>query len=901
MSSTLYALGRWCHRHATRVVILWLGALLAFGGLALALRGALDDTFSIPDSSSHEALLKLRSTFPEASGISALAIIVPPEGQLVTDPAQRPVIEQGVLSFERVPGVSGAVSPWNEHFEGLVAPGGRAAIIQVRLSLEQIHQDDLQPLVDAAAALQSQLPAGTTVTMGGEAFSIELPELSIIEAIGVGVALVVLAIVLGSLMAATIPIVTALIGVGLAMSLLMLTANVTTINSVTPMLAIMLGLAVGIDYALFILSRHRDQLRDPSLSTEESAARAVATAGSAVVFAGVTVVIALLGLALARIPFLTVMGGFAALGVGLAVAIALTLLPAAMGWAGDRLRPRASRGTGAPSAQTPGGQPPQDATRPGPAAPTRTSGRFYRAWVKAAIRWPWVTVIVVVLACGALSVPAKDLRLSLPNSGQHAATASDRIAYDQAARYFGVGFNGPLVVTVDLLSSRDPLGVMAGIKDDIAATPGVQSVLIATPNRNADTGFVQVIPATAPDEVATQHLVRALRDKASGWLTRYGTATEVTGITAIQIDVSERLAHALVPFGAFVVGLSLVLLTLVFKSIAVPLKAALGYLLSIGVAFGATTLVFNHGWLRAVVNLEKPIAVVSFLPILLMGILFGLAMDYEVFLVSRIREEYVHGLSARDAIVEGFTASGKVVAAAAAIMIAVFAFFVPEGMGPIKAIAFALAVGIAVDAFVVRMTLVPAVLALLGDKAWWLPRWLARMLPSLDVEGETLAKELELRDWPGDGSVLHAEGIGVQGVLDCLDLCLHPGQTHTLTGETARTAALLALTGRLRITSGRARIAGSLLPEQAAKVRLASAFIDATQSASVADELGHALSREPQLVVVDNADLLVTAADRAAVRDLVATAAATGRTVILGAATDRVPALSHPGSDHVAN
>ncbi|PID98469.1 MAG: transporter, partial [Actinomycetales bacterium] len=340
MSSALYALGRWCFNHGRRVTLIWVLILAIFGGLSVAFMGNFDDKFTIPSAASQDALNKLRMTFPQASGLSALAIIVPPEGSDIDSPAIKATIERGVTAFEEISIVEGAVSPWNKHIKGLVAEDGRAAIIQVRLEMRQMKPEELTPLIDTAQWLEDQLPAGSTVTMGGEAFSMEFPKLSIVEVIGVGVAMVVLAIVLGSLVAAGMPIITAIIGVGVTMAVMMLLANIMTVNSVTPMLAVMLGLAVGIDYALFILSRHRDQLLDPQLDTEESTARAVATAGSAVVFAGLTVVIALLGLGLAGIPFLTVMGAFASLGVSLAVTIALTLLPAFMGLAGEKLRPK---------------------------------------------------------------------------------------------------------------------------------------------------------------------------------------------------------------------------------------------------------------------------------------------------------------------------------------------------------------------------------------------------------------------------------------------------------------------------------------------------------------------------------------------------------------------------------
>ena len=339
--------------------------------------------------------------------------------------------------------------------------------------------------------------------------------------------------------------------------------------------------------------------------------------------------------------------------------------------------------------------------------------------------------------------------------------------------------------------------------------------------------MLQVVPTTGPDDPATADLVQTLRDRHDQWLERYGVETAVTGMTAMQIDVNSRLVGALLPFGMLVVGLSLVLLAAVFRSVWVPVKATLGFLLSVGAAFGATKLVFNDGHLTQMVNLERGMPVISFLPILLMGILFGLAMDYEVFLVSRIREEYVHGKKPVDAIRDGMAASGPVVVAAAVIMFSVFAFFVPEGISSIKQIAFALAVGVAIDAFCVRMTLVPAVMALLGKRAWWLPRWLDKALPTFDVEGEVLTEKLKLARWPGGDHLLYAEEVAVEGLLPPTSLVLEAGNVIGVAGPvSSRTGLALALSGRLSITSGRARVAGELLPGAATAVHRRTRYAD---------------------------------------------------------------------------
>lgn len=850
MSSFLYSIGLSAFRHRWRVLVGWMLALALLGGIAGLVSGDFDDEFSIPGAQSQAALNQLEMNFPEAGGLGATMIVVAPTGESVSEQGLRADVEVAISTLEELPYVEGVTSPWDKNVSGLISQDKAAAIVNLQLEGDASTFTDAErtELQLQAALLAAETP-GSQVSMGGEAFSVDIPELSIVEAAGVGIALVVLLMTLGSLIAAGMPLLTALIGVALTMCLLFIATGLTTINSTTPLLAVMLGLAVGIDYALFILSRHREQLAE-GMDVEESAGRAVGTAGSAVVFAGLTVIIALLGLAVAQIPFLTVMGVFAALGVLVAVCIALVLLPALMGFAGERMRPKQPR-RGRHTVRSG-----HEAGEPGPAKP---KGRLRAGWVALVTKVPALTIAAVVIVAVGLSLPAKDLALALPNSGDHDISQPDRITYDLTDEYFGPGFNGPLVVTAEIIASDDPLGVMEGLQKDIEAMPGVASVPIATPNRNADTGFVQVVPTTGPSDPQTRELVELLRAESVTWERDYGVETAVTGVTAVQIDVSERLGEALLPFGIFVVGLSLVLLTMVFRSIAVPIKATLGYLLSIGVAFGVTTMVFNYGWGKELINLEQAGPVISFLPILMMGILFGLAMDYEVFLVSRMREEYVHGATAQTAITKGFVGSSVVVTAAAAIMFFVFVFFVPAGEGPIKSIAFALAVGVAFDAFAVRMTLVPAIMALLGERAWWLPGWLGRRLPSLDVEGESLRSQLELTRWPDPalGLVLHAEGLGVGKLFSGLNLSLGAGQVLVVEGSPTRRAALIyTLAGRMHPEHGRARVGGYLLDGQAAGVRRSTTLIDVAGSSGLKADFRSAKRSDRPVVLIDGADAL---------------------------------------------
>src|SRR5699024_3169267 len=640
---------------------------------------------------------------------------------------------------------------------------GRAGLVTVQLQGQATYiTTGTKDAITDLTAQVVQDAAGTEASAGGGAFQEVTVGLSWVDGLGVLVALVVLWVTLGSLRAAGLPLLTAIWGVGISVLAIVAGTALMAINSTTIMLALMLGLAVGIDYALFIISRHRDQLAS-GLDPEESAARAVATSGSAVVFAGLTVMIALCGLAVAGIPFLTTMGVAAAAAVGIAVLIAITGLPALMGVLGERLRPKPRRH---PSAQQLAAQQagPQHAAQQ-QTGPAKARRGWAERWVGLATKVPALTVVVIVIGLGALAIPASGLKLALPDAGDNPAGSPTRVTYDLVSEHFGPGHNGPLIMTVDIVASDDPLGVIVGIKERIEEVPGVAEVPLATPNPSIDTGIVQIVPTTAPDDPATTELVHRLRALQPEFQSEYDVATMVTGVTAVQIDVSEQLGQALAPFAVVVVGLSLVLLTIVFRSLWVPIKAAIGYLFSVVAAFGVVAAVFEYGVGASLLGLDQTGPVISFLPIMLMGILFGLAMDYEVVLVSRIREEHVAGTPAREAIRTGFGASSRVVLAAGLIMFAVFAAFVPEGDAILKSIALGLAVGIFVDAFVVRMTLVPAVLHLLGEKAWYLPQWLDRLLPSFDVEGEGLQHRLALTDWPTPGArpAVAAEGIRVGG------------------------------------------------------------------------------------------------------------------------------------------
>ncbi|GAA5088988.1 hypothetical protein GCM10025760_12210 [Microbacterium yannicii] len=938
MSTLLYALGRWTYRHPWRVLVSWVLLLaLAGGGAALFMKGT-DNSFSIPGTEAQEGIALLDRSFPQASGTSAQLVIVAADGDQVDEEPYATAIDDTVSHLEDLDGVIAVTDPFNEMVTGMVADDESAAIVRLQFDGQStdVSDETKAGLEDVADDLRETLPEGSQVAMGGDLFSTSVPALSLIEAVGVLIALFVLIVTFRSFAVAWFPLVSALIGVGLAIALIYVSTAFASISSTTPMLAIMLGLAVGIDYALFIVARHQDQVR-AGVEPEESAARATGTAGSAVVFAGVTVLIALIGLGFAGIPFLTTMGNAAAVAVAIAVVVAITLTPALLGFAKGRVagwghrRKRRGVSLSRRSATGPSAEP-EDALRLAgarsatgdldagarsatgdlhagarsatgnteagarsatgdlaadptpvaedatPAAPVKKTNR----WVQLVTNHPVVTTIAVVLTLGVMAIPAASLGLALPNAGQQPESSQARQAYDLTAEHFGPGANGPLIMTGTIVTSTDPLGLMADLADEVEKVPGVKEVALATPNETADTGLIQIVPETAPDDPATAELVRALRELAPELKDEYGVDLKVTGFTAVGIDISDRLGAALLPFGIFVVGLSLVLLMIVFRSIWVPIKAAVGYLLSVLAAFGVVAAVFEWGWGAELLHVDRTGPVISFMPIILMGVLFGLAMDYQVFLVSRMREDYVHARRAaaghstrsrRDialgAVRSGFTASARVVTAAAIIMFAVFAAFVPEGDASIKPIALGLAVGIAVDAFLVRMTLVPAVMALLGDKAWWIPRWLDRILPHFDIEGEAVERELALESWPEPNTtaVVVGEGVGVRAdaggsagevvLFEDAAFRLEPGGTLIATGDPrAARAFALTLAGRLAPTDGKLRVAGHLLPERGAWVRahVGLALLGDTEDRLPA--LRRALAGKATLVVVEGVDAL---------------------------------------------
>lgn len=858
MSTLLSSLGRWSFRHPWRVLVSWLLALGIAGAGALVLGAGTDNTFSIPGTESQAGLEQLSRSFPQVSGTNAQFIVVAADGDDITDDAYRGPIEDAVDELGGMDDVLAANSPYDEMVSGMINDDDTAAIVRLQFDGQStdVSPETKDALHDVVDDLAGTLPDGSQAVLGGDLFATSIPGVTLTEAVGLLIALLVLIVTFRSFVVAGLPLLTAILGVGISMAGIFTATAFATVSSTTPLLALMLGLAVGIDYALFIMARHQDQVRE-GIDPEESAARAVGTAGSAVVFAGVTVLIALIGLGFAGIPFLTTMGIAASAAVAVAVAIAVTLTPALLGFmrgrvAGRPLRPRRpKKGDQAPKERVKG------STR----------------WVGGVTRHPVLVSLAVVLGLGIVAVPALSLDLALPNAGVLPKDSEARQSYDLTAEEFGAGFNGPMILTGTIVTSTDPLGLMEDLGDAVAKVPGVKEVALATPNETADTGIVQIIPETAPDDPATADLVRELRSHHDEWLDEFGIDLKVTGFTAVGIDISDQLGNALLPFGIFVIGLSLVLLTIVFRSLWVPVTAALGYLLSIVAAFGIVGAVFEWGWFADLLHVAKVGPIISFMPIVLMGVLFGLAMDYQVFLVSRMREDFVHDPASKSpdratrraaalrAVRSGFTGSAKVVTAAGLIMFAVFVAFVPEGDSSLKPIALGLAAGIAIDAFLVRMTLIPALMAILGERAWEIPSWLEKILPRVDIEGEAVERERHLAAWPGDGSVIAADDLEISAdapVIERLSVRIPERGAVVATGSDSRTRRALALTiaGRIAPSDGRLRVAGHLLPGRAAWVRshVGCVLIDDADAALA--QLAEALRGKSPVVVIDGLDRL---------------------------------------------
>ena len=710
MADLLEKIGRGTYRHRWATLLAWLMILIAVASISVAFSKPESTQFSVPGTQSQQAMDLLEQRFPAASGATAQMVFAAPADATLNDPNIKTAVEASLAQARRGVQVLLVTDPYSGQS---ISKNGRIgyATVAFKVPASNITAAAKQDLATAARPARAQ---GVTVAFGGGI--VNQPTTKSSDALGLLIAFLVLTITFGSMIAAGLPLLNALIGVGIGLTGINALSGIISLSATAPILATMLGLAVAIDYALFIVHRYRDEI-GMGASHEDAASTAAGTAGMAVVFAGCTVVVALAGLSVTGIPFLTVMGLCAAATVIVAVLIAVTLIPALLGFAGAKIKPSRAKGPGR---------------------------GFFARWVAFTTKRAVFVVIAGVLLLLAIASPLLKMDLGLPSAGTLPKSDTARTAYDLLARGFGPGIDGPLLVVVDAPARLNPVAVAETATKDLAAVPGVASVSPPIQNAAKNVTVVDVIPSSGPSSVATKDLVATIREKSTAVAAPFGVRVLVTGPTALGIDVSAKLGAALPLYLLVVVGIAAILLMLVFRSLLVPLTAVLGFLLTIGAALGLVVWIFQDGHLANLVALPAAAPVISFLPLMMTGILFGLAMDYEMFLVSRMREEHGRGLAPVEAVRTGFGESGPVVAAAAIIMFSVFASYVIASDLITKEIAFALAVGVAVDAFIVRMTLIPAAMALLGERAWWLPRWLDRLLPSIDVEGASLKPVLAL-------------------------------------------------------------------------------------------------------------------------------------------------------------
>jgi putative drug exporter of the RND superfamily len=718
VSSALFRIGRWCFRHRRLTLAAWVVVIAALAVLAVIVKQPTSDAFSIPGTESQQAIDLLDQKFPGTGGAQAQVVFSVAAPRTLTGASERQAVEATLDGLRKDPQVVAVTDPYEG---GTVSKSGRIAyaIVAYPVSVGNVTAAAQHALLNSGGPAEA---AGITVNYGGQVA--QASTTSDTEVIGIVIAFLVLLIGFGSVLIGLLPLIAAIAGVVLTnVALLALTAVVNE-TSTTPILATMIGLAVGIDYSLFVLNRHHQQLA-VGMDLEESAGRAVATSGSAVCFAGMTVLIALAALSIVNIPFLTVMGLSAAGAVVVAVLAAITLVPALFGFFGARLiSSRWARHKIAKAA----------------AADYEPASRRYVTLLQ---RLPLVAIAVGVLALLVISVPFWHMRLGLPDAGSQPTSQTTRRAYDLISEGFGPGANGPLLVVVYAPGGFTATQQQAFTKfyeqERAHLPPNVASIGTPIPNPDHDLALVTVTPKTGPNDPATAQLISRIRQVVAVGKKDYGLDTFVTGQTALNIDISAKLSAALPAYLAVIIVLCVLILILVFRSLLVPLTAVVGYVLSILAALGAVTFVFQEGHLAGLFGIARPGPVLSFLPIVLLGILFGLAMDYEVFLESRMREESLHE-DATTAVTDGYTGSAKVVGSAAIIMISVFASFIFSPDPTTKSLGFALALGVLIDAFVIRMTVVPATMYVYGGAAWWLPGPLARILPDLDIEGSRLTE-----------------------------------------------------------------------------------------------------------------------------------------------------------------
>ncbi len=713
MSAFLYRLGRTSARHPFRVLGVWVAAAIAVMALQGMAGGEFDNSERVPGVESQHAADVLTDRFPSQGGLSARIVLHSDNGRL-DDADHAPTVEQTRAQLAAGTAVAGVTDPFGSESAAL-SVDGQTAYLDVTYNLDKLtaaQLDDARAVTEAARADDVQVElTGSLALLAQEAPSSEL--------IGVGVAIIVLLVAFGSVVAMGLPIVTALMGIFVGVAGVGVLSAVMDVPEFSLILCAMIGLGVGIDYALFIVTRHRQFLLE-GMSVEDAAGTANATAGQAVLFAGTTVVIAILGLFLAGLPAISAMGAAVALVVTVSMVAAVTLLPGLLGLAGtkiDKLSIHRKSHVAKPAEEA-------------------LSGR----WAHHVGNHPVRYAVLGFGALSAIAVPTFSMRIGVPDDGNAPSHTTQRVAFDQLAEGFGPGFNGPIQVVVEVPSPADRDAVDR-IHDALQADPGIAAVTAPVFNAAGDTAILTANPTTAPQAEATDQLVRHLRSELlPAMVDGTGATASLTG-RAMITDLTDRITSRLPVFITAVVAMSFLLLMIVFRSVLVPLKAALMNLLSIAAAYGVLVAVFQWGWGAELIGLQSTMPINPFLPLIMFAILFGLSMDYEVFLLSRVREEYLATGDNHEAVVRGLSSTARVITSAALIMISVFGAFVLSDDPNGKLFGVGLAVAVLIDATLIRMILVPATMSLMGRANWWLPGWLDRVLPHLDLEGGPSAPE----------------------------------------------------------------------------------------------------------------------------------------------------------------
>lgn len=724
MAKYLYRLGYWSAENKKKTFLGTLGLLIAAILLTLNMGVSFSEEMTIPGTKSEEAGKLLEKEFPSSNkygGTIQLVMKAPKNESLDSDDNMK-VITEMLENIQKDPQVTKVATPVDLGNLNKDRSIGFATVTYKKPANKVTEASKERVLESIEITRDKDIQ---TDLAGDVAFS-EVEVGGITEALGVAVAYLILALTFTSFLAAGMPVLSAIIGLGIGLLLVLTGTNFLDIPSFALSLAAMLGLAVGIDYSLFIISRFRQQLAKGD-SVKEAIAIATGTAGSAVVFAGATVIIALLGLSTAGVPFLTMMGISAALCVLVAIFIAIMLVPAILGALGHKVGPSRKNVVLQKISRTKG----------------KENG--YEKWGNYVIKRPLLTTLTGIALLVMLAIPFFHMQLALPDNGMKSEETTERRAYDLLEEAYGSGYHAPLVIVAEKMSTDvNTKEALASIREELEGFKNVQSITPAMPNASGDVYMMSLTPETGPSDIKTTKLVKSMREKAENIADQTGMNIMVTGATAVSIDISEKLNDALPKFALLIVGFAFVLLLLVFRSILVPLKAVLGFLLSLGATLGFVVFVLQDGNLIELFGFPTASPLLSFLPVIVIGILFGLAMDYEVFLVSRMREEFSRTGDPRQAILVGMRESGGVVTAAGLIMMAVFLGFMMAPDPIIKSMGFALTFGILFDAFIVRMTIVPAIMALMGKTAWYLPKWLDRILPNIDIEGESILDRREV-------------------------------------------------------------------------------------------------------------------------------------------------------------